>query len=151
MQLRNWRSTSDLCEQSYSSEIWSEFLRIDENKNQLLKSLEECLSTLKTDKQVITSIGEHVVCNVQCGVSRLAPCSHEKADTRTRARRNHPGLHKKPHSHSRYRSSDHCNTVYKTVRIECSMRTQSGITQDEKHKLLHRNFIYYRTVSYGKC
>ena len=25
------------------------------------------------------------------------------------------------------------------------------ITLDEKHKLLHRNFIYYRAVSYGKC
>ena len=42
-------------------------------------------------------------------------------------------------------------SAYKIVRIECSMRTQSGITQDEKHKLLHRNLIYYRTVSYGKC
>ena len=42
-------------------------------------------------------------------------------------------------------------SAYKIVRIDCSMRTQSGIAQDEKHKLLHRNFIYYRTVPYGKC
>ena len=33
-------------------------------------------------------------------------------------------------------------SVYKIEWIECcSMRTQSGITQDKKHELLHRNFI----------
>ena len=40
--------------------------------------------------------------------------------------------------------------AYKIVRVECSMLAQSGITRDEKRKLLHRNFIYYRTVSYDK-
>ena len=40
-------------------------------------------------------------------------------------------------------SDRNIQSAYKIVRIECSMRTQSGITQDEKHKLLHRNFIYY--------
>ena len=37
---------------------WSEFRRVVEHKNQLFKSLKECLFTLKTDKQVITTIEE---------------------------------------------------------------------------------------------
>ena len=61
---------------------WSEFLRVDDNKNQLFKFLAEYFSNLQTDNQVITTIGEQVVCNFQRDVSGLAPCSHEEADTR---------------------------------------------------------------------
>ena len=61
---------------------WSEFLRVDENKSQLFRFLAECLSTLNTGKQVITTCGDQVLCTVQRDVTDLAPCSHEEADTR---------------------------------------------------------------------
>ncbi|CAB4012719.1 Hypothetical predicted protein, partial [Paramuricea clavata] len=41
---------------------WGEFLCVDENKTQLFKFLAEYLSNLNTEKQVITTVGNQVLC-----------------------------------------------------------------------------------------
>ena len=39
---------------------------------------------------------------------------------------------------------------YKIMRVECLMPKQSDITSKHKIDLLHKNFIHYKFVSYGK-
>ena len=61
---------------------WQEFLRIDENKVELFSFLTTCIASIKSDKQVISTLHLEVLCNLPKDISRLAPCTHEEADTR---------------------------------------------------------------------
>ena len=63
---------------------WQEFLRVDENKTELFNFLaHEVVENLSTEKEVFSTCGKHVLCSrVHQDVSAMAPCSHEKADTR---------------------------------------------------------------------
>lgn len=63
---------------------WKNFLRNDENKEELFRFLgHQSVSEDTGDKVIISTIGESVVCSRQnqC-TDRLQPCSHEEADTR---------------------------------------------------------------------
>ena len=62
---------------------WNGFLRVDENKTELFKFLAEETVTLGGEKQIISTLGDQVICYPpRVDVSNLAPCSHEEADTR---------------------------------------------------------------------
>ncbi len=61
---------------------WQAFLRIDENKVELFSYLADCAAELATCKEIITTKGQSVMCNMSRDVSRLCPCDHEEADTR---------------------------------------------------------------------
>lgn len=61
---------------------WEEFLRVDENKTELFSFLATTIADISTDKQVITTIGSDVLTINRQDVLRLAPCTHEEADTR---------------------------------------------------------------------
>ena len=61
---------------------WGEFLRLDDNKKELFAFLRREAITLETDKQVISTLLEDVVCRQERNKDGLSPCSHEEADTR---------------------------------------------------------------------
>ena len=62
---------------------WQGFLRLDENKSEPFKYLAEHASRISGEKEVISTYGQEVLCNQpRSDVSRLAPCTHEEADTR---------------------------------------------------------------------
>ena len=64
---------------------WKEFLRVDQNKQELFKYLAECITSIDVEKQVISTYGKQVlsIIPIPCNtIGRLAPCSHEEADTR---------------------------------------------------------------------
>ena len=59
------------------------FLRVDENKTELFEFLAQRMSELpNTDKQIITTFKNEVLCNQNRQQANLSPCSHEEADTR---------------------------------------------------------------------
>ncbi len=61
---------------------WQAFLRIDENKVELFAYLADCAPELVTCKEIITTKGQSVMCNMPRDLSRLFLCDHEEADTR---------------------------------------------------------------------
>ena len=64
---------------------WKEFLRADQNKQDLFKYLTECVTSIDVDKQVISTYGRQVLSTIPIpsnNIGRLAPCNHEEADTR---------------------------------------------------------------------
>ena len=62
---------------------WKEFLRIDENKVELFSFLaSSVVASIDSSKQIISTHRNEVLCNQSRDVSRLAPCTHEEADTR---------------------------------------------------------------------
>lgn len=61
---------------------WQEFLRVDENKRELFLFLAECISSISTDKQIVTTYGQEVRSTIPHDTSNISPCSHEEADTR---------------------------------------------------------------------
>ncbi|KAJ8394095.1 hypothetical protein AAFF_G00049000 [Aldrovandia affinis] len=58
------------------------FLRIDENKVELFAFLATRIATTETEKQIIITNHQEVLCTQPRDVVGLAPCSHEEADTR---------------------------------------------------------------------
>ena len=59
------------------------FLRVDENKTELFEILAQRISELpNTDKQIITTFRNEVLCNQNRQQANLSPCSHEESDTR---------------------------------------------------------------------
>ena len=64
---------------------WKEFLRVDQNKQELFKYLAECVTSIDVEKQVISTYGKQVlsIIPIPCNtIGRLVPCSHEEAGTR---------------------------------------------------------------------
>ena len=64
---------------------WKEFLRVDQNKQELFKYLAECVTSIEVEKQVISTHGKQVLSIMPISrdnIGRLAPCNHEEADTR---------------------------------------------------------------------
>ncbi len=61
---------------------WQQFLRIDENKTELFSFLAERAANVNTEKLVVSTYGKDVLCNRFKDTEKLAPCSHEEADTR---------------------------------------------------------------------
>ena len=64
---------------------WQEFLRVDQNKQELFKYLAECVTTIDAEKQVVSTHGKQVLSIMPISrdnIGRLAPCNHEEADTR---------------------------------------------------------------------
>ena len=64
---------------------WQEFLRVDQNKQELFKYLAECVTSIDAEKQVISTHGKQVlsIMPISCdNIERLAPCNHEEANTR---------------------------------------------------------------------
>ena len=61
---------------------WQEFLRIDDNKTELFMYLSQLVIGIESDKQVIATYGEKVLCAQECDTVGLQPCRHEEADTR---------------------------------------------------------------------
>ena len=60
---------------------WNDFLRRDENKEELFKFLSHISVTLDTPDQVVATMGEQVLCKYPKSTENLAPCNHEEADT----------------------------------------------------------------------
>ncbi len=61
---------------------WQEFLRIDDKNTELFAYLATRLAAMDTDKQVISTYHNDVLCTQTRDLSGLAPCTHEEADTR---------------------------------------------------------------------
>ena len=64
---------------------WKDFLRVDQNKQDLFKYLAECATSIDVEKQVISTYGRQVLSTIPIpsnNIARLAPCNHEEADTR---------------------------------------------------------------------
>ncbi|KAJ8405691.1 hypothetical protein AAFF_G00316710 [Aldrovandia affinis] len=61
---------------------WQAFLRIDENKVELFAFLATRIATTETEKQIIITNHQEVLCTQPRDVVGLAPCSHEEADMR---------------------------------------------------------------------
>ena len=64
---------------------WKEFLRVDQNKQELFKYLAECVTSIDAEKQVISTHGRQVLSIMPIShdnIGRLAPHNHEEADTR---------------------------------------------------------------------
>ena len=64
---------------------WKEFLRVDQNKQELFKFLAECVTSIDAEKQVISTHDKQVLSIMPISrdnIARLAPCNHEEADTR---------------------------------------------------------------------
>lgn len=64
---------------------WKEFLRVDQNKQDLFNYLAECVTSIDVKKQVISTYGRQVLSTIPIPVNsigRLAPCNHAEADTR---------------------------------------------------------------------
>ena len=62
---------------------WQQFLRSEENKQELFQFLAQCIVSLHEEKQVITTKGKDILCSpARNNTTNLAPCTHEEADTR---------------------------------------------------------------------
>ena len=62
---------------------WQQFLRSEENKQELFQFLTQCIVSLHEEKQVITTKGEDILCSpARTNTTSLAPCTHEEAETR---------------------------------------------------------------------
>ena len=62
---------------------WQQFLRSEENKQELFQFLAQCTVSLHEEKQVITTKGKDILCtHARNNTANLAPCTHEEADTR---------------------------------------------------------------------
>ena len=59
---------------------WADFLRRDENKEELFSFLAKASVILDTPDQVISTFREQVICKYAKSIDRLAPCNHEEAD-----------------------------------------------------------------------
>ena len=60
---------------------WQEFLRIDENKEELLSFLATSVISIDSNMRVISTHHTNVFCNQPRDNSRLAPCTHEEDDS----------------------------------------------------------------------
>ena len=62
---------------------WQQFLRSEENKQELFQFLAQCIASLHEEKQVITTKGKDILCSpARNNTTNLAPCTREEADTR---------------------------------------------------------------------
>ena len=61
---------------------WGEFLRLADNNKELFSFLSREVATIHTEKQVISTLLEDVICRQERNTEGLASCSHEEADTR---------------------------------------------------------------------
>ena len=62
---------------------WQQFLRSEENKQELFQFLAQCIVSLHEEKQVITTKGKDILCSpARNNTTYLTPCTHEEADTR---------------------------------------------------------------------
>ena len=62
---------------------WQQFLRSEENKQELFQFLAQCIVSLHEEKRVITTKGKDVLCSPERNnTENLAPCTYEEADTR---------------------------------------------------------------------
>ena len=62
---------------------WQQFLRSEENKQELFQFLAQCIVSLHEEKQVITTKGKDILCSpARNNTTNLSPCTHEEADTR---------------------------------------------------------------------
>ena len=62
---------------------WQMLSRVDENKTELFEFLAQLISEQpNTDKQIIMTFRNEVLCNQKRQQVNLSPCSHEEADTR---------------------------------------------------------------------
>ena len=61
---------------------WQQFLRTDENKTELFCFLAQYAQKMTSEKQVISTFLQEVLCNYSRDTQELAPCNHEEADTR---------------------------------------------------------------------
>ena len=63
---------------------WQDFLRVDDNKQELFHYLSQCCVswTLDANKEIVATDCEQVLVCPARDISSLAPCSHEEADTR---------------------------------------------------------------------
>ena len=62
---------------------WQQFLRSEENKQDLFQFPAQCIVSLHEEKQVITTKGKDILCSpARNNTTNLAPCTHEEADTR---------------------------------------------------------------------
>ena len=62
---------------------WKDFLRVDQNKQELFQFLAQCVTSIDSERQVISSHGEQVLSShPRDDTSTLAPCTHEEGDTR---------------------------------------------------------------------
>ena len=62
---------------------WQQFLRSEENKQELFRFLAQCIVSLHEEKQVITTKGKDILCSpARNNTMNLALCTHEEADTR---------------------------------------------------------------------
>ena len=67
---------------SRTPKSWNSFLRCDENKTELFGFLADKMITAQTNKRIIVTKDADIVCNSDINKNILAPCNHEKADTR---------------------------------------------------------------------
>jgi len=74
---------------------WQNFLRVDINKTQLFKFLSAVLQWFNLkDKQLVITDGEEVCSKPPLpDLSSLAPCTHEKADSRMLLHASHAARH----------------------------------------------------------
>jgi hypothetical protein len=62
---------------------WKDFLRVDQNKQELFQFLAQCVTSIDSECQVISSHGEQVLSShPRDDTSTLAPCTHQEGDTR---------------------------------------------------------------------
>ena len=62
---------------------WQQFLRSEENKQELFQCLAQCIVSLHEENQVITTKGKDILCSpARNNTTNLAPCTHEEVDTR---------------------------------------------------------------------
>jgi hypothetical protein len=61
---------------------WGAFLRLADNKKELFSFLSHGIITIQTEKQIISTLFEDVVCRQERNTEGLAPCSQEEADSR---------------------------------------------------------------------
>ena len=61
---------------------WQEFLRNDDNKNELFSFLSLKTANLETEGQIIITHHKDVLCTQPRNTTALAPCTQEEADTR---------------------------------------------------------------------
>ena len=59
-----------------------QFLRTDENKTELFCFLAQYAQKMPSEKQVISTFLQEVLCNYSRDTQELAHCNHEEADTR---------------------------------------------------------------------
>ena len=61
---------------------WTQFLRVDENKEQLFLFLATQIPLIHSNKVVISTHGKSVVSNQDINMDYLSPCDHEEADSK---------------------------------------------------------------------